>query len=79
MPFEKNYDKQELDAITLPACIHLRNKAMCVTGQLEDTDHPDEAGSKNTWCNLTQHIIGPDKIEVNRARCVAGRECHCDS
>ena len=59
MAFEKYYDEPEL--VTLPPCVHLRSKAMFTTGQLINPDHPDESGSHYCWCNMTQHIIGPDK------------------
>ena len=73
MPFEKYYDQSE--PVTEPACIHLRSKAMYVTGDLRNPEHPDEAGSQYCWCNLTQHIFGPDKEEVDRPTCTPGRGC----
>ena len=72
MAFEKTYDDPEI--YSKPACVHLRSKAMYVTGQL-DPSHPDEAGSHYCWCNCTQHTIGPDRVDVDRAKCVVGREC----
>ncbi len=73
MAFEKKYDEPE--PITLPACIHLRSKEMYVTGQI-DPEHPDEAGEHYCWCNLTQHVLGPDHSAVDRRLCVAGRPCY---
>ncbi len=74
MPFEKYYDSHL--PVTEPACIHLRSKAMYVTGQLRNPDHPDEAGSQYCWCNVSQHVLGPDQLEVNRPACIAGRPCY---
>ena len=73
MAFKKYYD--QIKPVTQPACIHLRSKAMYVTGQLRDPNHPDEAGSQNCWCNVTQHVLGPDKLFVNRSDCILGRVC----
>ncbi len=73
MPFKKSYDEPE--PVTAPACIHLRSKAMYVTGDPKNTDYPDEAGSHYCWCNLMQHVIGPDGQHVGRRDCVAGRSC----
>jgi hypothetical protein len=73
MPFEKSYDRPE--AITEPACIHLRSKAMYVTGDF-NPKHPDEAGSHYCWCKRNQHVIGPDNLAVNRAECIPGRSCY---
>lgn len=75
MAFEKFYDVSL--PVTEPACIHLRSKAMYVTGDLRNPEHPDEAGSQYCWCNKTQHVLGPDQADVNRARCVPGRDCFC--
>lgn len=77
MPFEKYYDEQL--PVTQPACIHLRSKGMIVTGELRDPDHPDEAGSQYCWCNVTQHILGPDQQDVDRPACISGRECYRDT
>lgn len=77
MPFENHYHLPE--AVTEPACIHLRSKAMCVTGQLRNPNHPDEDGSQYCWCNLTQHILGPDRQHVDRRGCIPGRECYRES
>jgi hypothetical protein len=73
MAFEKIYD--ESLPVTAPPCIHLRSKAMYVTGSLHAPDHPDEQGSQHCWCNITQHVIGPDHKVVNRPNCIAGRSC----
>jgi len=73
MAFEKYYDVPL--PVTDPPCVHLRSKAMYVTGDL-DPKHPDESGSRYCWCNLTQHVIGPDQTDVDRARCIPGRDCY---
>lgn len=74
MAFQKNYDAAE--PVTAPACVHLRSKAMYVAGDLRNYEHPDEAGGADAcWCNLTQHIMGPDDKDVNRRECIAKRTC----
>lgn len=77
MPFEKYYDSHV--PTTLPACIHLRSKAMYVTGDLRNPEHPDEAGSQYCWCNISQHVLGPDQLTVNRNDCTPGRTCYQES
>ncbi len=77
MAFEKSFN-EELP-ITSPPCIHLRSKAMYVTGEHRDPSHPDEEGSHHCWCNLTQHVRGPDQGDVDRPGCVEGRECFCET
>ena len=74
MPFEKYYDSQV--PVAEPACMHLRSKAMYVTGELRNPDHPDEAGSQYCWCNVSQHVLGPDQLAVTRPACIAGRACY---
>jgi hypothetical protein len=56
-------------------CIYLRNKILYVTGQLRNPDHPDEADHQHCWCNLTQHVIGPDQRQVGLRNCINGRDC----
>lgn len=75
MAFEKYYDATQ--PVTLPPCVHLRSKAMFMNGDIKNPDHPDEAGSHYCWCNITQHIIGPDHKDVDRPDCVEGRGCYC--
>jgi hypothetical protein len=77
MAFEKYYDVER--PTRLPACIHLRSKAMYVTGDIKNPNHPDEEGSQYCWCNKTQHVVGPDQVQVERCSCVPGRECYCDT
>jgi hypothetical protein len=76
MAFEKYYDARL--PVVEPACVHLRSKAMYVTGNT-DPEHPDEAGSRYCWCNLTQHVLGPDRRNVDRQVCIPGRECYRDT
>lgn len=59
--------------VTEPACVHFRSKALYVIGEI-DHKTPEESGS-NCWCNLTQHVLGPDSNYVGRRDCIAGREC----
>lgn len=74
MPFKKSDDQADL--VTAPTCIQLRSKAMYVAGDPKNPELPDEEGSKDyCWCNLTQHVIGPDGEHVDRRSCIAGRSC----
>lgn len=74
MPFEKYYDVER--PTHEPACVHLRSKAMYVTGSLRNPEHPGEAGTPHCWCNITQHVLGPDRGDVARQRCIPGRDCY---
>ncbi len=74
MAFTKHYDLPE--PITTPPCIHLRSKSMYVHGELRDPNKPDDGGSQYCWCNLTQHILGPDEKSVARRQCIPGRDCY---
>ena len=65
----------ESHSSAMPVCVYLRSKAMYVTGDLEPA-HLDEEGSHFCWCNLTQHVMGPDGRPINRARCTPGRDCY---
>ena len=73
MPFQRYFD--ESLPVDQPACIHLRSKAMYTTGEIRNPEHPDEHGSQYCWCNVTQHVIGPDQSDVGRRECTAGRHC----
>jgi hypothetical protein len=74
MPYNRSFD--ELNVTDKPACTYLRSKAMYVTGEV-DTTNPDEiASNASCWCNLTQHVFGPDEGQVDRGSCVAGRKCY---
>ncbi len=74
MAFEKQHELPQTS--TEPACIHLRSKAMYVTGEMRPTGDPEENGSQHCWCNITQHVIGPDKMDVDRETCGPSRECY---
>ena len=74
MAFEKSFNAP----VTAPACIHLHNKAVCVTGDPRAVDHSDESEG-HCWCTLTQHVRGPDQQFVTRSDCVPGRSCYRDS
>ncbi|REJ97408.1 MAG: hypothetical protein DWQ35_02300 [Planctomycetota bacterium] len=69
---------EERGAVDQPACVHLRSKAMCVTGDMNPTDI-DEACDNHCWCNKTQHVFGPDDSLVGRSKCVPGRDCYCET
>ncbi len=75
MPFQKSLD-------VLPAgplesiCRHMRTKSMFVAGELEPVPEVPGAGSGHCWCNLTQHVMGPDAQLVDRASCSSARPCY---
>ena len=73
MSYQRSHN--DLDVTDKPACVHLRSKAMYVTGELDPTDE-DEIGSHSCWCNRTQHFIGPDERPVEHTTCIAGRDCY---
>lgn len=76
MPFEKTYDAEE-PKVTTPPCVYLRNKAMYVRGVVGDSENfPEESGAGYCWCNMTQHVLGPDSQHVTRGLCVPERECY---
>ena len=74
MPYQRTIEPR--DSAAAPQCIHFRSKAMCVTGELRPRD-PDEKHNhdQNCWCNMTQHVLGPDRSLVQLDVCVGGREC----
>ncbi len=74
MAFEKT--TESLEIVTTPPCTHLRSKAIYVTGMLDAPTHADEEGADYCWCNLTQHVLGPDDADVSRGTCVPGRTCY---
>ena len=77
MAFIKHYNDSE--PITTPPCIHLRSKSIYVTGDLRNPNSPEEGGSGYCWCNLTQHILGPDKKYVEQQGCTPQRSCYRDA
>ncbi len=64
------------DASQSPVCIHLRSKGMYVSGS-RDALHADEHDShvQNCWCNVTQHVVGPDEAHATVNDCIRGRDC----
>lgn len=74
MSYERSFDNLEI--VSSPPCMHLRSKEIYVTGNPDPID-PSEAGTHryNCWCNKTQHVVGPDEEVVDRATCIAGRDC----
>ena len=66
----------DLEILSKNPCTHLRSKAMYVTGELQPT-HVDELDShgQNCWCNLTQHVLGPDDRPVTLIDCAGKRSC----
>ncbi len=74
MAFEKQHELPQTS--TELSCIHLRSKAMYVTGKMRPVTDEDEGGSQHCWCNITQHVIGPDKKDVDRETCGPSRECY---
>jgi hypothetical protein len=75
MPYERSLN--EVKTIDQPGCVHLRSKAMYVTGDVDPT-HLDELDSHHfyCWCNRTQHVVGPDEGHVDRRECIPGRSCY---
>jgi len=75
MAYHRSFD--DGDIRKLPPCLHLRSKAIYVTGD-PDPHAPEEVGSTrfDCWCNKTQHVIGPDHLLVERTACVEGRDCY---
>ena len=53
--------------------MHLRSNVIYMLGQLKSPDHPDEVNSQYCWCNVTQHVIGPDQEHVIRVACIPPR------
>ena len=75
MTSKKSFDETKHEKAL--ACIHLRSKAMYVTGDPKNPYDPDGDGdgSQYCWCNLTQHVIGPDGAQVEKSKCISGRDC----
>jgi hypothetical protein len=72
MPYKRI--RGESRPIREPACIYLRSKALFTTGEIQNPEHADDSGA-HCWCNITQHVIGPDQSDVERATCIPGRNC----
>ena len=75
MSYQRSFDDGKPTQAT-PPCMHLRSKAIYVTGN-PDPQSPEEEGSTrfNCWCNRSQHVIGPDQELVTRDECITGRTC----
>jgi hypothetical protein len=74
MPYERSFD--EPGEPLGPVCRHLRSKAVFVAGQLEPSAEIERMGSGHCWCNLTQHVLGPDDVQVDRRECNVSRTCY---
>jgi hypothetical protein len=70
MAFQKEYGESE--SVVGQVCVHLRTKGMYVSGKVHPTS---EESGQHCWCNLTQHVRGPDNEMVNRHACAHGRDC----
>lgn len=57
-----------------PICIHLRSKNICVSGELDQTVVDGHDG--HCWCNLTQQVYGPQRVDVDRVLCNSQRSCY---
>lgn len=58
-------------------CKHLRNKTMFVLADAQEALAERENGECgcNSWCNLTQTVVGPDNRPVQTNHCNAARLC----
>jgi hypothetical protein len=74
MPYERSFD--EPSEPLEPVCRHLRSKAIFVAGQMEPPAEIERMGSGHCWCNMTQHVLGPDDLQVDRRECNATRTCY---
>jgi hypothetical protein len=57
------------------SCRHLRSKGMFITGCANPAVEDGQVGDGHCWCNLTQHVLGPDDDFVERRICTSGRAC----
>ncbi len=74
MPHSRSFD--EPNGPLQPVCRHLRSKAIFVAGEMEPPAEIEQMGSGHCWCNLTQHVLGPDSLSVERRDCNANRMCY---
>jgi hypothetical protein len=72
MPFKKS--TQPLRVTDAPRCLYLRAKSMYVRGAENMADTDGSAGAA-CWCARTQHVVGPDRLDVDRLVCIPGRDC----
>ena len=77
MAFEKQYDVPL--PVTDSPCVHLRSKAIYVTGELTPNHADEEGGADYCWCNQTQHVRGPDNKDAHQRECIPGRDCYCET
>lgn len=74
MAYQRSYGIPE--PVDQPPCMHLRSKAIYVTGNPDPIDPAEIDSHKySCWCNKTQHVVGPDEGLVARAQCIVGRTC----
>ena len=73
MAYQKERDMP--DPVTETPCVFLRSKAIYVTGEFTPNHDDEEGGNDYCWCNMTQHVLGPDGKDVNQRQCIPGREC----
>ena len=74
MSYKRSFD--ETHTRPLPPCMNLRSKAIYVTGNPDPQSYEEEGSTRfNCWCNITQHVLGPDQNLVERTSCVDGRDC----
>jgi hypothetical protein len=74
MPYAKDFDVPA--PVTTPPCIHFRMKASYYWGNQRDGAGVTEPDSCYCWCNLTQHVLGPDHQYVGRQQCTPERSCY---
>lgn len=75
MAFTRTYDLPQLP--TTPACVHLRSKTIYVAGRRDPSDEDiARFGNSGCWCNLTQHMLGPDQTPVTQQECTPNRDCY---
>jgi hypothetical protein len=70
MAFQKEYGDSE--PAVGQVCVYLRSKSMYVSGKVHPTS---EESGQHCWCNLTQHVRGPDSEMVSRESCTSARDC----
>jgi hypothetical protein len=74
MAYQRTFGMPE--PVSEPPCMHLRSKAIYVTGN-PDPEDASETGSHrySCWCNQTLRAMGPDEQPVERPACISGRGC----
>lgn len=74
MPFVKDFDVPP--PVTHMPCVHLRVKSVYYWGNQRDGIAATEPDSQYCWCNVTQHVLGPDQKYVGRRECTPERPCY---